>query len=728
MDKLCLDFNSDGKLTMHIDGDVDKFIKAIQNDKLNKNITTKKDEFIMGAEISPIVSEYIISEIYDYIEKGNCYTGNVMGRDSLIITNFNTEENTLYFVEDMINDSYHYKKLRYLKWSYDKETNSFVCLNSKYSKKTVKENIRNVKVKSDTVIFKFLNKYILPEIFIVNFVDEITEYEANCHVNDGTLEHISVSKNIRKIDVRYKDGEVLLCKTIPSVKINVPHGVTKICCDYSTDKFDDDILYDIYIPSSVKNLDHMITVWNGKINSIIFDKDFDCDIITDSGIFCSPFKSVNNLQIPCKISLILSILNVSEGYSHFRYIFDKNSKLKVCYKNKEELLELIKYISSIDKKLIIKSTHKFSFKKNSCVTEKVEFEYYGKKYFYPTYDLKKEVSLKNIDITLCGPELSEKVQNKIKRILKNDNVHFVIDELENTKKQGQIENTEETNETTLLANDIIEEIKSINYFGLDKEKVNGNLKLIVDKYNEDLDNLKNGLSLQSEEGLYTGLLLKLNELKDSLYQKFEKNMGVYDMLDEVNILLSILNGEEVVINSSLESDFYSLSKNILPLVEQKITDDLRNYLESEKQKLVGYLLTGGNIPYEDMDKFILSIRTHLNITLLSIRNYLNKEEILEVIKDYTNMQMQINYKEPIKNYLSVVLLEIDKIKNEILALDENANVDEILNMLKMDFKNIDSYEIINCVNDVFNRLYKLYLELKHQNNIARKRENYKIKL
>ena len=314
-------------------------------------------------------------------------------------------------------------------------------------------------------------------------------------------------------------------------------------------------------------------------------------------------------------------------------------------------------------------------------------------------------------------------------MLKNDNVHFVIEKLNETKGQEHTEEKQKVNKTTLIADDIIDEILSIDYFGLDKNDVKNKINEILIKYNKDLSNLKEGLSLQSEEGLYTELLVKLNLLKESLYQKFEKNLVVYDMLDEVNNLLSILNNEEIVINTSLENDFYSLSKNILPFVEEKITDDLRNYLENEKHKLENYLLTGENRPYEDMDKFILSIRTYLNITLLSIRNYLNKEEILDVIRDYTNMQMKINYKEPIKNYLSIVLLEIDKIKNEIFDINPtNLEVHNIIDKINIDYSNMESNEIIKYVDSILMEIYGLYYKIKFNNTSKLKKESYKMRL
>ena len=130
-----------------------------------------------------------------------------------------------------------------------------------------------------------------------------------------------------------------------------------------------------------------------------------------------------------------------------------------------------------------------------------------------------------------------------------------------------------------------------------------------------------------------------------------------------------------------------------------------------------------------MDKFILNIRTYLNITLLSIRNYLNKEEILDVIRDYTNMQMKINYKEPIKNYLSIVLLEIDKIKNEIFDINPtNLEVHNIIDKINIDYSNMESNEIIKYVDSILMEIYELYYKIKFNNISKLKKESYKMRL
>ena len=61
----------------------------------------------------------------------------------------------------------------------------------------------------------------------------------------------------------------------------------------------------------------------------------------------------------------------------------------------------------------------------------------------------KKTSLKDIDITLCGPEISKKVQNKIKKMIKNDIVHFVIEKLDETKGQEHTKEKQKVNTKNL---------------------------------------------------------------------------------------------------------------------------------------------------------------------------------------------------------------------------------------------------------------------------------------
>ena len=714
MDKLYLDFDEHGFLTMYIEGNLDKFKSTLKYEN---------NKYFFGVEKRLIKDKNLIVKLkYEHVSLiPKVDTINAKKKKKTEPTN--EEKYEVHDLPDDITfDGKNFYSLVPLEWSDNGKY--FTCLNTSYTRSTVISLLKK-RFFDISLMNEYLNDTILPKIFNVKDVDRINSYEAIYKIFNETLDEIELPNYKRQIDISYKSGKIVLEKPKTLIKIDIPENVKVINCPSKKLPAKENILYDIYFPSTVENLQSIMTVYNGQINSIIFDKNFNGKMKLRSLITNKP---INFLQIPCNIELMKSIINI--GYSEFVYVFDKNSKLTLIYKNEKELLDFLHFFILLDKKLDSKKSRKFIFDESfDKYVPGIEFNFDNEIWEYPLYEFKKKATLSDIDITLYGSELSHGVQNKIKRMLKNDNVHFVIEKLDETKNQDQTEEKQETNKTTLIADDIIEEILSIDYFGLDKRDVKNKVNEILIKYNEDLANLKERLSLQSEEGLYTELLIKLNLLKDNLYHNFEKNLVVYDMLDEVNILLSILNGEEVIINTSLEKDFYLLSNNILPFTNEKITNDLKSYLENEKHKLESYLLTNENRPYEDMDKFILSIRTYLNITLLSIRNYLNKEEILDVIRDYTNMQMKINYKEPIKNYLSIVLLEIDKIKNEIFDINPtNLEVHNIIDKINIDYSNMESNEIIKYVDSILMEIYGLYYKIKFNNISKLKKESYKMRL
>lgn len=715
MDKLYLDFDENGLLTMYIEGNLYKFKSTLKYEN---------NKYFFGVEKRLIKDKNLIVKLkYEHVSLiPKVDTINAKKKKKTEPTNEEKYE-VQGLPDDIIFDGKDFYSLVPLEWTCN-NGKYFTCLNTSYTRSTVisllKKRFFDISVMND-----YLNDTILPKIFDVKEVERTNSYEASYKIFNEVLEKIELPNYTRKIDISYENGKIVLEKPKTLIKIDIPQEVRIIKCSSDDLKFREHILYNIFIPKTVKYIEEFLVNYDGMINMLAFDKNFDGVIHKRSLI---SYSEINSLKIPCSEALFRSIISI--GNRGFSYIFDKNSKLTLTYKNENELFDFFNYFVRLDEKLDNKSNRRIILDPYiKEYTLGIKFKFDNEIWEYTLSDFNKEASLSDIDITLCGPELSKKVQNKIKRMLKNDNVHFVIEKLEETKNQDQTEEKQETNKTTLIADDIIEEILSIDYFGLDKRDVKNKVNEILIKYNEDLANLKGGLSLQNEEGLYTNLLIKLNELKDNLYHNFEKNLVVYDMLDEVNILLSILNGEEVIINTSLEKDFYLLSNNILPFTNEKITDDLRNYLESEKQKLENYLLTNENRPYEDMDKFILSIRTYLNITLLSIRNYLNKEEILDVIRDYTNMQMKINYKEPIKNYLSIVLLEIDKIKNEIFDINPtNLEVHNIIDKINIDYSNMESNEIIKYVNSILMEIYGLYYKIKFNNISKLKKESYKMRL
>ena len=705
MDKLYLDFDEHGLLIMYIEGNLEKFKSALKYEN---------GKYIFGVEKRLIKDKNLIDKLkYEHVS--------LIPKVDTINTTKNKKTEPIngekYEVHDLPNDIIFDVKDFYslvpLEWKDNGKY--FTCLNTSYTRSTVM-SMYDSDYLNDALPNVYLNDTILPIIFEVKTVDRIDSYEAKCNVVNGILDRIELPAYARKMNIKYENGKIILERPTTLIKINIPKTASQINCELVSKYTRNGFLYDIYIPDSVKQVDYLYDFYSDKINSLIFDKDFNGQVAKHAFISSD---SVNNLKIPCNIELMKSIINFS--YDGFTYIFGKNSKLTITYKDENELLNFLNYFIRLDRKLDSKNIRSLLKNSRGELEAGVNFKFDNEVYKIPLYDFKKEASLSDIGIMLCGTELSKKVQNKIKKMIKNDKVHFVIDELEKTKDQNQ-----EVNKITLIADDVIEEIKSINYFGLDKEKVNGQLKAIIDKYNEDLDNLKvsnKGLTLHSNEGLYTNLLLKLNELKDSLYQKFEKNLVVYDMLDEGNILISILNGEEVIINNSLESDFYLLSKNILPFVEKKITDDLRNYLENEKQSIIDYLSNKSDIGYKNINEFIKKIRLFLVPILTKVSGNVSKIDVMEQIKDYALNEMNNKIEKNSNGYINLILSEIDKIKKDILSLDSNYTFEDLD---YFSFKN--GKEIIDYLNQKYIEYYRVYLDLMEDNVNEENYENSKVPL
>ena len=720
MDKLYLDFDEHGLLTMYIEGNLDKFKSTLKYEN---------NKYFFGVEKRLIKDKNLIVKLkYEHVSLiPKVDTINAKKKKKTEPTNEEKYE-VQGLPDDIIFDGKDFYSLVPLEWTCN-NGKYFTCLNTFFTRSTVIDLFNQDELdREKSNLYDYLNEKILPKLFEIKNLDRTSTYNAEYEIWNtafgSEIDRISLPKQTRKIDINYTDGKIVLEKPKTLIKIYIPQEISTINCLYENTELEKDFLYDIYIPKSVKRIGGILDIKNGKINSLIFAKEFAGNDICCDSINAS--TSVTNLQIPCNVKLLEKIINIK--YAGFRCIYDKNSHLTIFYKSEEELLSFVKDFCELDRKLDTKRAKIRDFRTGEFIGDAARFKFNNETWEYSLFNFTKGASLKDIDITLCGPEISKKVQNKLKRMLKNENVHFTIDELEN-KKLEKPEEKQEVNKTTLIADDIIEEILSIDYFGLDKNDVKNKVNEILINYNEKLANLNGGLSLQNEEGLYTELLVSLSNLKDNLYQNFEKNLDIYDMLDEVNLLLSILNNEEVMINNSLEEDYYSLSNNLLPYVEQNITDDLKSYLENEKHKLENYLLTNENRPYEDMDKFILSIRTYLNITLLSIRNYLNKEEILDVIRDYTSMQMQINYEESIKNYLSNILFEINKVKTEILDISpSNLEVHDIIDKINANYSDMESNEIIKYLDSILMEIYKLYFRVKFNNSNKMKKESYKMRL
>ena len=126
MDKLYLDFDSDGKLTMHIDGDVGKFIKAIQN---------KDGKLFFGFEKKLIENRKEIEKLYEDI-----YliprVDTINSKKEEKIESINEEKYEVCdLAVDIIFDGKNFYKIVPLEWKDNGKY--FTCLNTSYTRSTV---------------------------------------------------------------------------------------------------------------------------------------------------------------------------------------------------------------------------------------------------------------------------------------------------------------------------------------------------------------------------------------------------------------------------------------------------------------------------------------------------------------------------------------------------------------------------------------------------------------
>ena len=153
---------------------------------------------------------------------------------------------------------------------------------------------------------------------------------------------------------------------------------------------------------------------------------------------------------------------------------------------------------------------------------------------YNFYDnnLFKQIGLATL--TLNGPEINKE---KVEKIIGNDeNIFYTFED----KTLKEIPNDSSLSKEATHILDLAKEIMSI-----DKDSVREKVDEIIDEYNNLYSKETKGLSLSTNSVLYTNTVIKLENLRDTLYHNFEKKVDYYDILDLISSLIEKLNDEEV---------------------------------------------------------------------------------------------------------------------------------------------------------------------------------------
>ena len=612
-------------------------------------------------------------------------------------------------------------EIKPLEWEYNDITNSLIC-----------KQIICDSPKSDSILFSYIymNYYLFREL-LENYEVDATNSIKLVDGKNGTVFAYPYD-NYMEID---ENGNAV-CHDAKSYNLIIPKGVKKVKLAATNSIVDGDN-YEL-------NLNIDIDGENLKIGTETFDFDYlDIDASINSLTIRNITKSVedysfscknliNNITIPCDFTLF-SRLYLGGNNKTSKNLF-RSTNLTLTYKNEKEL---INFISDVNRflSLIIKSNNKCAYT-NQCAgfgyhSTKVDFTYKHNLYMCKdvTECMPSERLLVNKEIlsilkvsyfTLKGPTISDELISKLfpNFAVKKDFTDLVQKE-DNTKQIKESKDREEKPKLSKEAEHILDlarEIMSIDYIGLDKEDVRNKVNVIIDEYNTSYVVEEDGLSLSTNNGLYTNTIIKLENLRDTLYHNFEKNLEFYDILDLIESMINKLNGGEVKIDYEILKDLDTLTKIIKYSKDEQTKIELITYLENEKRNIIDYLCGKKEMDYKNINDFIKKFRLYLRPIVTKVSGNVSKIDVIKQIKNYALSEMNDKVETNTNSYIKVILSEINKLKQDIIKLDESYTFEEL------DYSDFASgKEIIDYLDNLYIKYYKDYTILL---NKKQKYEDY----
>ena len=685
---------------------------------IEKNgISIKENEIILGSYPTTIIKdEMLISKLSNaYKEnKFNDKKYHIPIGDEIIECNSITldGEDYVYIKENGL-----YVKVTPLNWFYDEVSHSLVC----------KDIIAGFSIEMNDRSFEkygynFLNEYLLKDVLqdkitrltepvdLVNqkYLDELQQIyfpfnsdfevsnEGKLYFHDEREYNINIDdESVRKIgEFALENLDVYVHRTNPVFNINIK-GKKKIV--------------------GLQAFDFSSLGLNAKVKSL----NIDVDELRVADPFICVNSQIENVSMHCDFTLFTRLYFCGK-YLACNYL--KGSNLTIKYKNEKELIiffkdvqRFINLLAKSDERNKIDFTYKHSFYECHSLAE------YN--YNFNAQTLFSKIGLGSIK--LVGPSINKE---RIANILGDANIKYnFIDIKEDTEKQiEESKNNEEKPKLSKEAEHILDlarEIISIDYIGLDKESVRKNVDTIVIEYNNGLCKKETGLSLSTNNGVYTSAVIKLENLRDTLYHNFEKNMDYYDILDLISNMIKKLNNEEVKIDYEILNDLDTLNTILKYSKDEQTKEEVITYLENEKQSIIDYLSNKSDIGYKNINEFIKKIRLFLVPILTKVSGNVSKIDVMEQIKDYALNEMNNKIEKNSNGYINLILSEIDKIKKDILSLDSNYTFEDLD---YFSFKN--GKEIIDYLNQKYIEYYRVYLDLMEDNVNEENYENSKVPL
>ena len=436
----------------------------------------------------------------------------------------------------------------------------------------------------------------------------------------------------------------------------------------------------------------------------------------------------DEISIPCDIKLFAGLY--LSGNKVARNLLDR-SFLKINYTSEREL---VSFLNDVQRFVNLFSKYGEKYTKNEYNPKKrgnnkIDFVYKHDLYEFShfdlvTYNCKSEnlfYKLHTYEIVLSGPKINEK---RVSSFFKDyARVKFEFTDKKAREESADISNDESLTKEAEHILDLAREIMSIDYIGLDKENVKTKVKNIVGEYNNSLSKKTEGLSLTTNNGVYTNAVIKLENLRDSLYYNFEKNLDYYDILDLIKNMIKKLNDEKVNLDYEILRDLDTLNKILDYNNDNNTRKELITYLENESKRIIDYLSGKAEIDYKNIDEFVKKFRLFLVPILARVSGDVSKIDVMEQIKDYAIEEMNNKTSENTNSYIKIILSEIDITKHLILGLDSNYTFEEL------DYSSFKTgKEIIDYLDKKYMEYYKIYLNLMENKVNEENYENSKVHL
>ena len=430
---------------------------------------------------------------------------------------------------------------------------------------------------------------------------------------------------------------------------------------------------------------------NARISNIVIDVN---NLVVNHPVICAG-GYIDNANIRCDLNQFATLYLSGDVIGHNIL---KGSNLTINYTSETEvyafLIDIKKLVNVLKKNALKDKQIYFDYKKvvYECVSLKEEdYNFYDNNLF-------KQIGLATL--ILNGPEINKE---KVEKIIGNDeNIFYTFED----KTLKEISNDSSLSKEATHILDLAKEIISIDYIGINKESVREKVDEIIDEYNNLYSKETKGLSLSTNSALYTNTVIKLENLRDTLYHNLEKNVDYYDILDLIENMIKKLNDEEVELNYEILNDINTLNIILKYSEDNQTKIEIITYLESERKSITDYLCNKKEIDYKNINEFVKKFRLFLVPILTKVSGNVSKIDVMEQIKNYAINEMNNKSLENKNNYIRVILTEINKVKEDILKLDSSYTFEDI------DYSSFNTgKEIIDYLDSLFIKYYRKYIEL-----------------